>query len=80
MKNIIWKALIFLGTIPFLIPILLGWYRINTESWTMTDWLILYSFLYWPTYVVGFVLIVLGVVKLVVGREPNDIQLEYKVK
>ena len=70
----IWKILIFLGTIPFLVPVLLGVYRMQIESWTMTDWLILYSFIYWPTYIVGVVLIALGAVKLIIGRKSDEKQ------
>lgn len=35
------------------------------ESWMLGDWLILYSFVYWPTYLIGLVLILVAVYKLV---------------
>lgn len=65
MKKIIWKMLIILGVCPFIVPFVLGAYRMSIESWTWESWLILYSFIYWPTYVLGLVLIVIGVVQSV---------------
>lgn len=26
------------------------------SPWTLVDWLVMYSFVYWPTYILGFVL------------------------
>lgn len=62
--NFKWKILLVVGFIPFLLPFILGVYRMSIESWTMVDWLIMYSFIYWPTYLMGFVLIVLAIKKL----------------
>lgn len=62
--NFKWKILLVVGFIPFLWPFILGVYRMSIESWTMVDWLIMYSFIYWPTYLMGFVLIVLAIKKL----------------
>jgi len=62
--NFKWKILFAVGFIPFLLPFILGVYRMSIESWTMVDWLIMYSFIYWPTYMIGFVLIVLAIKKL----------------
>ena len=63
-QNQIWKLLLLLGLVPFLLPVCLGLYRMRIETWTMVDWLVLYSFLYWPTYLVGLLLIVISVYKL----------------
>ena len=60
----LWRALLALGIFPFVLPILIGLYRMQIESWTLPDWLVLYSFLYWPTYLVGLVLILLSAWKL----------------
>lgn len=62
MKKYIWKLLIAVGVIPLILPFILGVYHVNLESWRMGDWLILYSYVYWPTYVLGVVLIVAGMV------------------
>jgi len=62
MKKHLWKALIGIGILPLVLPFVLGWYHMWIESWTMGDWLILYCFIYWPTYVLGIVLMVTGIV------------------
>lgn len=59
-----WKLMLLAGVCPFVAPFLLGFYRMSIERWTMADWLVLYSFVYWPTYVVGLVLIVIALRKL----------------
>ena len=68
-KAIIWKVLLLIGIFPFVLPFVLGVYRISIESWTMIDWLVLYSFIYWPTYVVGIVLIIVSLKKLLKQKE-----------
>ena len=62
MKTHLWKILIGIGILPLLLPVILGVYHMAIELWTMGDWLILYSYIYWPTYVLGILLIVAGVV------------------
>ena len=62
MKNQLWKILIVIGVIPWVLPFVLGVYHTWIESWTLGDWLILYSYIYWPTYMLGVALIVAGVV------------------
>ena len=64
-KKLIWKILLFIGIIPLIIPFVLGFYRMSIESWTLPDWLIMYSFVYWPTYIIGLVLIVISVYKII---------------
>ena len=56
----LWRALLALGLLPFVLPFLIGLYRMSIESWAMPDWLVMYSFIYWPTYVAGLVLILLS--------------------
>ena len=60
-----YKIILGIGICPFILPFVLGFYRMSIESWTMLDWLIMYSFIYWPTYIIGFVLILLAISKLV---------------
>ena len=57
MKNVFQILLLLAGIVPFVVPILLGIYRMNIEHWEYLDWLILYSYVYWPTYVAGIILI-----------------------
>ncbi len=64
MKKNIWKLLIAVGVIPLVLPFILGVYHANIESWTVGDWLIMYSYVYWPTYVLGILMIAVGVIKL----------------
>ena len=60
-----WKILLCLGCVPFLIAVGFCLVTCLTDSWSsFWDCVILYSFLYWPTYVIGIVLIVLSVVKI----------------
>jgi len=54
-KKIILKILIFAGTVPFLVPIVWGLLS-ATKNTDFIDFLILYSFLYWPTYLLGLAL------------------------
>ncbi len=63
-KSFIWKLLLAVGILPFVLPFLLGFYKMSIESWHLVDWLIMYSFVYWPTYIIGFVFIVISVIKL----------------
>ena len=66
MKNKrLWWFLLAVGMIPFAAPFLGFAYEwINSSSWSLLDWLILYSFVYWPTYLIGVVLIAISVYKL----------------
>lgn len=82
MKKTKWKILLFLGTVPFLWAILNGiWAAVNGFSGlaisspptygfaAFADWIILYSFVYWPTYVVGLILILWAAAKLIPDKD-----------
>lgn len=73
MKKHLWKILIGIGILPLVLPFILGVYHTMIESWKLGDWLILYSYIYWPTYVLGILLIVAGVV---VWRRKKNITIE----
>lgn len=66
MKNKrLWWFLLAVGLIPFAAPFIgFAYEMLNSSSWSLVDWLVLYSFVYWPTYLVGFVLIAISVYKL----------------
>ena len=60
-----WWVLLIVGIVPFAAPFIGFVYEmINSSSWSLVDWLVLYSFVYWPTYVVGLILIIISVCKL----------------
>lgn len=63
-KKTKWKIVLAIGVCPIILPIIVGIYRMSIETWTMLDWLIMYSFIYWPTYIVGLVLILVAVNRL----------------
>ena len=63
-KDTISKYIILTGCLPFMIPVLAGIYKITIESWNMVDWLILYSYIFWPSYIMGLILILIGVLKI----------------
>ena len=66
MKNKrLWWFLLAVGLIPFAVPFIGFAYEIlNSSSWSLMDWLVLYSVVYWPTYLVGLALIAISVYKL----------------
>ena len=62
-KQKLWWVLLIIGMIPFAAPFIGFAYEIiNSSPWRMVDWLILYSYVYWPTYVVGIILFVVSFV------------------
>lgn len=67
-QNLKWKIIFIIGICPFVLPVIVGVYRMSIESWTMLDWLIMYSFIYWPTYIIGLVLILISVYKIEKGK------------
>jgi len=62
MRKYLWKIFIGIGVILLILPFASGIYRMSIEQWKLWDWLVMYSFIYWPTYVVGVVLIVTGAI------------------
>lgn len=66
MKNkVIWWVLLIVGIIPFVIPFINFLYEMTvSSSWTLGDWLLLYSFVYWPTYIIGLLLLAISIYKL----------------
>ena len=66
MKNKkLWWILLIIGIIPFIAPLIgFAYEMINSSSWTFMDWMVLYSVVYWPTYIVGLILMIVSVCKL----------------
>ena len=70
-KNLIWKFLFFLSLCPFIAPFfyyVLQHLVHNHYSWTLLDMLILWSFVYWPTYLIGLILLAISTYKLKKGK------------
>ena len=64
-RKILWWGLMVVGVVPFAAPFLCFIYEMMVgSSFTLADWLVLYSFIYWPSYLVGLVLIILSVIML----------------
>ena len=62
MKKLLWKFLFLAGLVPFILPIVIGLYTMTIESWELFDWLVLYSFVYWPSYLAGLIVIVISLI------------------
>jgi len=77
-KKILWIILLIVGIIPFSIPLTMGIYdSINGFSGlcfvgcinyyglqAFIDSIYLYSFIFWPTYIIGAILIILSIIML----------------
>lgn len=64
-KKVLWWILLIIGIIPFVAPFIgFAYEMLISSSWALVDWLVLYSFVYWPSYVVGLILVVISVCKL----------------
>lgn len=68
----VWKILFCLGLCPFLVPFAAYLYEMAVgSSFTLADWLILYSFLYWWTYGIGLVLCGIAAAVLKRNKKPE---------
>ena len=77
-KKIVWISLLIVGIIPFAIPLIAGIYDsligfsglcfIECDNYygfqAFIDSIYLYSFIFWPTYIIGVILIILSIIKL----------------
>lgn len=78
-KKIIWKILLGLGCISFVVVLICGlvaaiggfsgvcWWMCENYDYgfsAFVDSIILYSYIFWPTYIIGFFLIILSIFKL----------------
>ena len=61
-KNIISFILIVLGIVPFALALILGLPIFRVSYLSYVDFLILYSYLFWPTYILGALLLAAGTV------------------
>ena len=64
-KNFIWRILLVAGLCPFAFPFIMFVYQIMvSDAWTLIDWLIMYSVIYWPTYIGGTILTAISINRL----------------
>ena len=59
-RRIIAYVLIGLGTVPFLAALILGLPMFRVSYLTYGEFLILWSYLFWPTYILGGLLFAAG--------------------
>ena len=63
-KKIISIIVLLLGLISFIIPIAWGLFDTvitNRLDYSFIDFLLYYSFLYWPTYIAGIIAIIISI-------------------
>ena len=65
-NKLLYKILFFIGLCPFLAPFIYYFILIfaHNEHWNLLDLWILWSFVYWPTYIAGVITIAFSVYKL----------------
>lgn len=66
-KENIYKLLFILGICPFVAPFfyyLILLFIHSSNSLTIAELLVMWSFVYWPTYLIGIALIVISIYKL----------------
>ena len=78
-KIIIWQVLLLIGLLPFVVPILLGFISIFTGFSFLAAYstgfealfgvLSFWSFLFWPTYIIGIILIIISTIKIKKQRQ-----------
>ena len=68
-KKWIWMIMLFLGSVPFLVALVFCFVSSLLDgggllTMSFADYLLAYSFLFWPTYIVGIILIIISVANL----------------
>ena len=77
-KKIVWISLLIVGIVPFSIPLITGIYNsitgfsglcfIECNNYyglqAVIDSVYLYSYIFWPTYIIGAILIIISIIKL----------------
>lgn len=65
----IWNYLFYAGFLLFILPICMALYSMYVETWDFLEWIMLYSVIYWPTYVIGILVIVIAAKKRKNGKD-----------
>ena len=70
-RKMFWKTLLVIGILPFAIPLLISFISaifglglFYAEGLSGTDFLVLWSFIFWPTYVIGVFAIIISIIKI----------------
>ena len=71
-QSLIWNILLIIGIIPFILPFAFGIYKISIESWTMFDWLVMYSYIFWPSYIAGALVIAVSIIGRLVKKPKKN--------
>ena len=71
-KALIWNIILIIGIVPFILPFAFGIYKISIESWTMFDWLIMYSYIFWPSYIAGALVIAVSIIGRLVKKPKKN--------
>ena len=61
-SKILSAILIILGIVPFAVALICGLPIFRASNLTYGDFLILYSYLFWPTYILGVLLLAAGII------------------
>ncbi len=78
MRKKLWIVLLVIGIIPFVVPLIYGIYNsiagFSGLCWWMCEYdygfkaffnsVLFYSYVFWPTYIIGAILIIISVIKL----------------
>lgn len=84
-KNIIWWILLIIGLVPFVLPLIFGIKSaifgysglclfdcsLDYGFSAFIDSIIIISYLFWPAYLIGAVLIIIGIFKLIENKKMN---------
>jgi len=62
------KILLALGLCPFIAPLILA----ATSAWSVMDTIVVYSIVFFPTYIIGFILLIIG--ESLKGKEVRECQ------
>ena len=70
-RKVFWKVLLVIGILPFAIPLLISFISaifglglFYAEGLSGVDFLVLWSFIFWPTYVIGVFAIIISIIKI----------------
>ena len=78
-RSIIAYVLIGLGTVPFLAALILGLPIFRVSYLTYGEFLILWSYLFWPTYILGGLLFTAGLFLLFWHIKPHPSDTKEKL-
>ncbi|MBQ7300393.1 MAG: hypothetical protein IJW77_11200 [Clostridia bacterium] len=70
-SKILSAILIILGIVPFAVTLICGLPIFRASNLTYGDFLILYSYLFWPTYILGAVLLAAGIIWRIAQKRPH---------